>query len=141
MLGVDEVELVSELQLAPLMPLVRAAILTGDPRQRPWYPQSYNRAEPYEAEFQRRVRISAAGHTSPHMASAQRWMDGNDRIGRAHSMESFRLGQRTVNFLREALPGAPTGAPPVSELRSLSTTTDFVLPLYFGNLADEQDWQ
>ena len=56
-------------------------------------------------------------------------------------MESFRLGQRTVNFLREALPGAPTGAPPVSELRSPSTTTDFVLPLYFGNLAEEQEWE
>ncbi len=141
MLGVDEVELASELQLAPFMPLDRAAVLTGDPRQRPWRPQSYNLVEPYEAEVPTRVRISAAGHKSPHMAFAQGWMDGNDQIQRVNSMGSFRLGQRTVNFLIDALPGGPTGAPPVSELRSLSGSTDFVLPVYFGNIAEEEDWE
>ncbi len=41
MVGIDEVELTSDLQLTPLPYLVRAAILAGDSRQRPWAYQRF----------------------------------------------------------------------------------------------------
>ena len=57
-------------------------------------------------------------------------------------METFRLGERSVAFLKEAVPGGPAGAADVSELRSMKApgSADFVLPVYFGNLGQHVDW-
>ena len=58
-------------------------------------------------------------------------------------METFRLGERSVAFLKEAVPGGPAGAADVSELRGMkaSGSADFVLPVYFGNLGEYGDWE